>query len=575
MPLLAWLLGLLMLGATAFAAPGARAATPATEPVIMRDNVAIPMRDGAKLRAMIALPAGGKGRWPIILTITPYQRDGGWAKAQAFARAGYVFVAVDTRGRGDSDGVFDPWVNDGRDAFDAIEWLAGQPFSDGAIGMWGSSYGGYNQWAAAALKPPHLKSIMPAAAGLPAIDFPLNRNMMRPYAASWAAYVSARTGHARFFDDLAYQSAAFERVLKSGRSQADLDAELGFTDSPYKGFVAHPLIDDYWRAHTPDAAGYAGITIPVLSITGQWDGAQNSVLEHWHRHLAAAPGANHYLIIGPFDHAGTRYPKDEVGGQKVAPNGVLDMFALDLAWFDWTLRGGPAPAFLKDRVAYYVIGENSWHYAPSLPGKVAGRTLWLDGKALADSAPRGKSVSYRNDPGDLAKFRLGTWYAGSWLTYQDDVKALTDDGLVYLTPPLTAPITLAGRPSVRASLAISMPDADFRVRLYDVDADGGSILLAQDRLRARYRVSATHAELVVPGRSYRYDFDQMTFVARTIAAGHRLRLVIDTPNSIYDQHNMNSGGDVVHETLADAHAGTVSLTEGGRDGARLTLPLIQ
>lgn len=572
MPHMAWLLCLLMLGAIA---PGAKAANPANAPVIMRDNVAIPMRDGARLRAMIALPSGGEGQWPIVLTITPYQRDGGWTKAQAFARAGYVFVAIDTRGRGDSDGVFDPWVNDGRDAYDAIEWLATQPYSDGKIGMWGSSYGGYNQWAAAALKPPHLKSIMPAAAGLPAIDFPLNRNMMRPYAASWAAYVSARTGHARFFDDLRYQAAAFERVLKSGRSQADLDAELGFTDSPYQGFVAHPLIDDYWRARTIDKAGYAGVTIPVLSITGQWDGAQSSAIEHWRRHLAAAPGANHYLIIGPFDHAGTRFPKDEVGGQKIAPNGVLDMFALDLAWFDWTLRAGPPPAFLKDRVSYYVMGENSWHYAATLPGTAAGRTLWLSSNALTDRPPPHRTVAYRNDPTDLTKFRLGTWYAGSWLTYQEDVKALGDDGLIYLSPPLAAPIVIAGHPMFRASLAITMPDADFRVRLYDVDADGGSVLLSHDRLRARYRASAEHAVPVLPGRRYTYEFDRMTFVARTIAARHRLRLVIDTPNSIYDQHNMNAGGDVVHETLADARAGTVSLTEGGGDPARLILPLVE
>jgi predicted acyl esterase len=79
MPARAWILGLLMFVAIA---AGAKAALPAVEPVIMRDNVAIPMRDGVNLRAMIALPAGGKGRWPIILTITPYQRDGGWAKAQ-------------------------------------------------------------------------------------------------------------------------------------------------------------------------------------------------------------------------------------------------------------------------------------------------------------------------------------------------------------------------------------------------------------------------------------------------------------------------------------------------------------
>lgn len=545
-----------------------------TAPVVLRDNVAVPMRDGATLRALIALPAGGAGRWPVVLTITPYQRDGGWGKAQQFARAGFVFVAIDTRGRGDSGGKFDPWTSDGADAYDAIEWIARQSFSDGNIGMWGSSYGGYNQWAAAATRPPHLKSIMPAAAGLPGTDFPMNRNMMRPYAASWAGYVSAKTGHDRFFSDLAYQTDAFERLLKTGRSQADLPTELGLSLPAFGDWIEHPAIDDWWRARSPTPAQYAAIDIPVLTITGQWDGAQSSALEHRQRHLAARPGADHFLVIGAFDHAGTRFPQTKVGGITLPANAVIDMFALDLAWFDWTLRGGPKPAFLQDRFAYYVLGLDEWRYAgaPAL-ATAERRTMWLGDKAITNRPTRVARRDYRNDPADFTKFRLGTWLTGSWLTYNTDVEALRDDGLVYETAPLVEAITLVGHPSAVLPLAIETPDADFRVRLYEVAADGSVIILAQDRIRARWNDSLERPNFAPRGKRVDYEFGKMGFVARTIAPGRRLRLVVDTPNSIYEQRNFNSGKEVVRETIADARATRVTMFEGGKEGARIELPI--
>lgn len=546
-----------------------------TAPLIMLDNVAVPMRDGAVLRALIALPAGSGGRWPVILTMTPYQREGGWNLAKRFARKGFVFVAIDSRGRGDSDGQFSPWINDGQDGFDAVEWAAKQPWSDGAVGMWGSSYGGANQWAAAALQPPHLKSIMPAAAGLPGFDFPMNRNIMKPYAATWAAYVSGKSGHARFFDDLDYQADANERIIRSGRAQAELDNELGLPNAIFAGFVAHPAIDDYWRDRQISPTQYASIKIPVLTITGQWDGAQSSALEHYRRHLAAAADPQHWLVVGPFDHAGTRFPQSRVGGLAIAANGVLDFFALDLAWFDWTLRGGPRPAFLEDRFRYYVMGADEWRSAASLADVAPTRlSLFLDaGKLSQGRTPPARKASYHNDPADLSRLRLGTWYRGDWLTWRKDIDQLGNAGLRYSTAPLPGDLVLAGRPEVRMSIAITTPDADFRVRLYDVAPDGSSVFLSQDAIRARYRSSSERAEFPRPGRSYPYRFDQMTFVARTIPAGHRLQLVIDTPASVFDQRNYNAGGEVARETLADARATEVVVSEGGRDAAILELPL--
>jgi putative CocE/NonD family hydrolase len=125
----------------------------------------VPMRDGATLSADVTLPATALERGervPVILMRTPYVKSDmrSITAARYYAERGYAFVAMDVRGRGDSDGVFVPYVNDGIDGYDAIEWLAQQPWSDGAVGTVGGSYPGCIQWLTALHQPPHLRAMI-------------------------------------------------------------------------------------------------------------------------------------------------------------------------------------------------------------------------------------------------------------------------------------------------------------------------------------------------------------------------------------------------------------------------------
>src|SRR4030042_6395376 len=105
-------------------------------------GVKIPMRDGVCLNATVYLPRDGKPV-PVIFTLTPYVADAAHMRGIFFAEHGYVFVAVDSRGRGNSEGIFEPFTNEANDGHDVVEWLAGQPWCDGQVAMWGGSYGGY------------------------------------------------------------------------------------------------------------------------------------------------------------------------------------------------------------------------------------------------------------------------------------------------------------------------------------------------------------------------------------------------------------------------------------------------
>lgn len=124
-------------------------------------NVRVPMRDGVHLATDIYRPDAA-GRFPIVLTRTPYKKDMLEVTARYYARRGYAFAAQDCRGRFGSEGTWEPFVHEADDGYDAIEWLAAQPWSSGKVGMVGASYGGWVQWWAASRKPPHLVTILPS-----------------------------------------------------------------------------------------------------------------------------------------------------------------------------------------------------------------------------------------------------------------------------------------------------------------------------------------------------------------------------------------------------------------------------
>lgn len=126
--------------------------------------------------------------------------------------------------------------------------------------------------------------------------------------------------------------------------------------------VEHPRVDSYYDAMVPTAEQFSKITLPILTITGQYDGDELGALTFYRDHLAHATTearAKHFLIIGPWDHAGTRTPTDEFGGVKFGSAAVIDLNDLHRQWYDWTMKSGPKPEFLKDRVAYYLLASGN------------------------------------------------------------------------------------------------------------------------------------------------------------------------------------------------------------------------
>src|SRR5262249_11809606 len=156
----------------------------------------------------------------------------------------------------------------------------------------------------------------------------IRNNVFSPYLVQWLLFTAGHTSQAAIFSDSALWSDIFRQWHESGRPLRDLDAMLGEPLPVFQEWLAHPEPDQYWDSHNPTPEQYSRLNIPILTITGIYDDEQPGALEHYRQHLlSASPGAHarHYLIIGPWDHAGTRTPKRQVGGLELGPSSLLDL----------------------------------------------------------------------------------------------------------------------------------------------------------------------------------------------------------------------------------------------------------
>ena len=572
-----------------FAEPPAPA-VPQDKNVIFQWGVRIPLRDGVHLNATIYRPRG-EARTPAIFTLTPYIADSYHPRGYYFAQNGYAWATVDCRGRGNSQGDFEPFVNEGRDGSDVVEWLASQPWCDGSVTMWGGSYGGFDQWMALKEFPPHLKTIVPVASAYAAVDFPFFQNIFYPYEMQWLTLTSGVTGNSNLFNEQRFWIEKFYQMHTQHTPFKDLDQVVGNLDTHFQTWLKHPIPDGYWQPMMLTPEDYRRIDIPILTITGHYDDDQQGAMEYYRnamRYGSAEACAQHYLVVGPWDHPGTRTPAREFGGLKFGEAGLLDMNKLHKDWYDWTLKAGQKPEFLKQRVAYYLMGAEKWKYAESLEAiSNATRTLYLNSGpggandvfhsgVLEESQPAGSSQpdQYVYDPLDVRLAELEREPVEAPLTNQRYDLNLFGNGLVYHSAPFEKDTEVTGFIRLALWLELDVPDTDFTATLAEILPDGSYIFLTQDLQRARYRQSLLQEKLVTPGEVNCYEFTGFRFFSRRIAKGSRLRLLVAAPNSIFSQKNYNSGGVVTEETAKDARTAHVRLHHDSDHPSRLELPLV-
>src|SRR5437868_5098266 len=239
-----------------------RAIVPLARPLVAADdgrryiiekNIAVRTPDGATVCTMVVRPRAAARRLPALLDFTIYADTAtNLLDARRAASNGYVGVIGLTRGKLCSPDQPVPYEHDGADAAALIDWIAAQPWSDGRVGMYGGSYEGFTQWAAAKHMPKALKAIMPSVTFAPGIDFPMPGSIFQNYAFPWPFF----TTNVKTLDDATYNDGVRWNRLNhdwyvSGRAYRDLDKIYGTPNPIWDGWVSHPSYDSYWQQAIP------------------------------------------------------------------------------------------------------------------------------------------------------------------------------------------------------------------------------------------------------------------------------------------------------------------------------------
>jgi putative CocE/NonD family hydrolase len=549
----------------------------------------VTMTDGVKLSVNVFTQMHQEKPLPTIMSLSPYGIDQRYEDGAWFARHGYNYVRADVRGRGDSEGEFNSNESVASDAAALVAWIAAQSWCDGQVAMFGGSYEGLTQWQTMMGHPPALKTIIPLAAAAPGPG-----NTILAYMTQLLSSIQSRSYRGKLFVDWEYWNDKYYQRYAQHIPWAKLAEFTGSNDRTWKKWLAHPTEDDYWKSMAPTAEDYAKFDVPVLTVTSYFDLAQSGALAFYRdqlQHGSDSGKQKHYVLIGPWNHGGTMHPSQTLSGLDFGPQSVAytDMKEFSLQWYDWVMKGGAKPEFLKKHITYYVMEENKWKYADSLDEVANGMSTWHlsshDGGAgdvfhsgtLQQKKVSGKQQpdQYVSDPLKLISreeflARPPNILNPNWLT--DDSPAYQRDALVYHTPPLEHALDIAGNGVFEAYIELNVPDTDIRAWLFEIRPDGSPIWLAETFLRARYRHGWGKVEFATPGRIEAYNI-YFPFFARRILPGSRLQLVVSGLNSPNYEKNYNSDGDLAWETDKDARTAVVRIYHDAQHPSALKLPI--
>ena len=571
--------------------PGMRslAAGPAT--YVVAKDVMVPMRDGVRLATDIYFPgrdgARLEGKFPAILERTPYNKNYSLDYLLPFVSHGYVVVCQDARGRYASEGVWHMMTDDLNDGYDTAQWLVQQPWSDGGFAMIGTSYVGGTQHAMAESNPPGLKALIPVDAVANAGYFGMrNGGAFELRFFNWVFTMGAPNG-SREARDPATRAALEEAGKRVREYLAQLPLRKGTTPlklaPEYEDWLvfamSHGENDSYWKQPgfgvVDQTSRYKDV--PVYLIGGWYDSwALQTTMSYMA--LSRAKHGPVKMILGPWIHG--QHMHHSHGETDFGPQAAIDSEAFHLRWYDRWLKGADNGAERDTPVKIFVMGGGSeqktaeglhlhggvWRDEQEWP---LARTRWTayylhaDG-ALSTEKPSetSSSTSYDFDPrnpvptigGNISSgveiLLQGAWNQrcseAVWNCSSHLPLSARRDVLVFTTPPLEQNVEVTGPIDVKLWVSSSALDTDFTAKLIDVhppspDFPAGMDMNLEDGiLRARFRGSLDHAELMQPGQVYPLTI-HLYPTSNLFVKGHRIRLDISSSNFPRFDVNPNTG----------------------------------
>lgn len=566
--------------------------------------VRIAMRDGVHLAADVYLPSG-KGPWVVLLERTPYGKRGTnhadrslrepepLSKpqvAQRFAAAGFAYVLQDCRGRFDSEGKFEKYLNEQRDGVDTLQWILRQPWCDGRICTLGFSYGAHVQTALAAATPSGLAAQFIDSGGFSSAF----HSGIRQGGAYELKQLTWALKHARLAPETrrdARRREALEKVdIVDWIDKIWTPAHSPLSAAPeYEQYVIeqwrHEFFDEFWKRPELNALGHHERfpNVPAVHMSSWFDPYARTATENF-LGLAQHGGASVKLLIGPWLHGqrSVTYAGDvDFGPQSTLDENIApDHLTLRRDFFARYVRGDAARDWLESPVTVFVMGGGSggrdahgrlvhggeWLRTSNWPPADALPQRWYvtpEGRLDSQISSQDAAVDWCHDPRDPVPTIGGAITSGApvmeggafdqressrFFGCRRPGRALDqrDDVVSFRSAPLIEDLHVVG--PVRACLWVSTdrPDTDFVVKLIDEYPpssdwpEGFAMNITDGILRLRFRESFERAVLAEPGRVYAIEVT-LAPTANRFMRGHRLRIDVASSNFPRFDVNPNTG----------------------------------
>jgi putative CocE/NonD family hydrolase len=544
--------------------PGASTADPATHHHEVRWDVRIPVRDGLAMTANLWLPKPRPDRpdetFPALLEMIPYgkdswRRNGDTGRGEWFAARGFALCRMDVRGTGGSPGIaLDEYLPDQTsDGYDAVEWLAAQPWCNGKVGMWGISWGGFTSIQVAMLRPPHLRAILPMYATDDRYRDDVHVRGGCVTASEKSQYAVSQLG----MNAMPPLPAVREDGWRDGPWREAWRDRLERTPPWLLAWMREQTDGPYWR-HGSLAPDYDALDCAVFAVAG-WNDAYVDPAFRMQERCRNVPIRT---LVGNWVHS---FPDDAYPG----PN--LNWLHEAVRFFGAHLRGDQTGWDDEPAITWF---EHSWAEPEAFPRAWPGRwraadavpvpgvvpwTFRLGDRMLAeDDAGAGvDSLPHRATVGTSGPLAWGAGGEPNGLAR--DLRPDEARGLTYTSAPLERAASIIGVPEAVLHVSATMPIATCAVRLSEVSPSGVSALVAQGVLNLTHRRSDTEPEpitadeveeVVVPLRASGYRF----------TPGHRIRLTVLT--SLWPA------------IWPSPLPGELRVHRGGATSSRLVLPLL-
>ena len=557
-----------------------------TYKVAAEKNVPMKTRDGVTLFADVVRP-DTLGRFPVLLSRTPYNKKGTDdpnGPNYQFARYGYVSIVQDCRGRFQSEGEYETIFQEIADGYDAVEWAARLPWSNGRVGTTGQSYLGLTQYMIACNDPmpPSLQVMAPVSASS---DYHASWiyhtggvsmwGWIVPYAIFKGLNTLKRLKRNDLFEKVKeyVEGGEFPLIRKT---RFGLNAFTPLTDEWYRHLpikdwgnllketapyfadhIAHADDGEYWyRANVNRHA--ASVSVPMLHVTSWYDifgeGGRTAYqsIKTQSRFQKARDGQR--LIIGPWGHLlpYTVPSSRGTGDIDFGPTALIDLNETLLRWFDYWLKDVENGIIDEPPVTIFTLGENRWRGLSDWPpanmrqvpyflhSQNGANSLRGDG-ALSTVPPDTEEVdTFVYDPDDPVPSLGGNNLALDLGVQDQRPVEERQDVLVYTSEPLEQPLEITGPVTVALWASSSAVDTDFTAKLVDVHPDGYAQNLLDGIIRARYRESESAWRLMEARRPYRFTID-LWATSNLFLPGHRIRLEISSSNFPRFDRNLNTG----------------------------------